>query len=199
MREAAVVARDGPDGARLVACVVMDGHAVPPSDLRAFAAARLPGFMVPAAFAPVDALPRLPNGKLDRRALAGLAAVPGRPAERPFVAPRNAVEEQLAAAWSELLGVGRVGVDDNFFELGGHSLLATRLASRIRRDFGVELPLVRLFEAPNLAAQAEAVLALGLLREDGRELAELMAELAGMSEEETLARLAAADREMEVG
>jgi amino acid adenylation domain-containing protein len=75
--------------------------------------------------------------------------------EQPWMAPRTPAEERLAGIWSEVLGVKRVGVHDNFFlHLGGHSLLATRVASRVRRAFGVELPLPRLFERPTLGELA---------------------------------------------
>lgn len=71
-----------------------------------------------------------------------------------YVAPRNAVERDLAAIWEHFLGVATVGVFDSFLELGGHSLLATRVTARMREVFGVELPLSRLFETPHLAALA---------------------------------------------
>src|SRR4051812_34131812 len=63
----------------------------------------------------------------------------------------------MAAIWSEVLGVRRVGIHDDFFELGGHSLLATQVMSRVREAFGVEVPLRRLFEGPTVAELARAV------------------------------------------
>ena len=64
------------------------------------------------------------------------------------------VEEAVAAIWQELLQVERVGRNDHFFELGGHSLLATRLVARVRDRIGVELPLIRVFEAPTIRGLA---------------------------------------------
>jgi len=112
--------------------------------------------MVPSAFAFLEALPLTSNGKLDRRAL---------PAPREnqliadtaYVAPRTPIEAELAAMWSQLLGVERVGIHDNFFEVGGHSLLVTQAVARIRDVFEVELPLRLLFKVSTVAELAQAI------------------------------------------
>ncbi len=161
--EVAVVDRDEPatGGKRLVAYVVRratPGLAPAPLDprqLRAFVAAQLPPYMVPAAYVTLERLPLTANGKLDRRALpapAESARLGGAGAAR---GPSTPAERLLAGFWSELLGVRQVGADDDFFELGGHSLLATQLVSRVRGELGVELPLRRVFERPTLAGLAE--------------------------------------------
>ncbi|WP_275507232.1 phosphopantetheine-binding protein, partial [Rhizobium sp. AC27/96] len=111
--------------------------------------------MVPAAFVVLDELPLTPNGKVDRRALPA-------PADEAYArgaseAPVGEIETMLADLWSELLGVERIGRGDNFFELGGHSLLAVRMISRIRREFGVEFRMARLFAQPVLLEMAEAI------------------------------------------
>jgi thioesterase domain-containing protein len=107
---------------------------------------------VPAAFAVLPELPRTPSGKVDRRALARLDAAA--PAAGSGIAPRDAVEAQLAAIWEDLLQVPGVGVRDSFFDLGGHSLLAVRLMNRIARQLGRELPLAALFRAPTIEGLA---------------------------------------------
>src|SRR5215218_6255077 len=155
VKEAAVVAHeDQRSEKQLVAYVVPQPEQVPTtSELRDFLKDKLPDYMVPSAFVVLDALPLTPNGKLDRLALH--APDLARPElDTDFVAPRNALEEQLVEIWVEVLGVAQVGAHDDFFELGGHSLRATQLLSRVREVFRVELPLLSLFEAPTIAELA---------------------------------------------
>jgi amino acid adenylation domain-containing protein len=156
--QAAVAAARG----GLVAFVVSRGTVDGDLDavLRPFLRERLPEPLVPATFVALAALPLTANGKVDRGALARLAPAGGigaTGAASAAAAPRTPVEEIVAAAWSEVLGVERVGPADNFFALGGHSLLATRVVSRVREALGVELPLRRLFDTPDLAGLAAAV------------------------------------------
>jgi thioesterase domain-containing protein/acyl carrier protein len=103
---------------------------------------------------PVDALPRMSSGKLDRRALPAPSA---EVEEDGFVAPRTPLEETIAAAWREVLDVPRVGVHDDFFALGGNSLVALRLIARIRREAGAELPVAALLQGPTVEQLARAV------------------------------------------
>ncbi|HEY7767794.1 non-ribosomal peptide synthase/polyketide synthase [Longimicrobium sp.] len=152
VREARVLAReDRPGEKQLVAYVV---GSVDTGELRAHVRRSLPDYMVPAAFVALQALPLMPNGKVDRDAL---PAPEFAPAEGAYVAPRTPVEEVLAGIWAEVLRLERVGAADNFFELGGHSLLATRVVSRIRAVFGVELPLRALFQGPTVTEMAGRV------------------------------------------
>ncbi|HEX2642744.1 MAG TPA: amino acid adenylation domain-containing protein, partial [Thermoanaerobaculia bacterium] len=156
VQQAVVVVREErPEGGardpRLVAYVVGD---IAAEELRRALRERLPDYMVPAAFVRLPALPLMTNGKVDRKAL----PAPERQAsQESYVAPRTPVEEVLAGIWSELLGLDQVGADDAFFDLGGHSLLATQVMSRLRRAFGVELPVRDLFEAPTVAGLAARV------------------------------------------
>jgi amino acid adenylation domain-containing protein len=179
VREAAVVAREGASGQRLVAYVVPEGAPPGPDELRAFLQERLPAYMVPQAFVRLDSLPLTANGKVDRR---GLPAPDdsGSPASEP----RSPVEGALAAIWAEALGVERVGIHDNFFELGGHSLLAARLISRVGAELGVELPLQALFDAPTVAELALALTRRQAGETDREDLERLLSELEGLSDEE---------------
>jgi amino acid adenylation domain-containing protein len=125
--------------------------------LRSFLSGRLPEHMIPSAFVLLEELPLTPNGKVDRAALPAAGSV-RTAVETDYLAPRNAIEEKLAAIWTEVLGVPRIGIHDNFFsQLGGHSLTATQLISRVRQRFDIELPIRTLFEGPTIARLAEVV------------------------------------------
>ncbi|HEV2735094.1 MAG TPA: amino acid adenylation domain-containing protein, partial [Longimicrobiaceae bacterium] len=156
VREAVVVAReDAPGDRRLVAYLVAAGETAPgAAELRAWLAARLPEYMVPAAFVALETLPLTPSGKLHRRALPAPDAAA---AVETYAAPRTPAEATLAGIFAAVLRRERVGVHDGFFALGGHSLLATRVASRVRDAFGAELPLRALFETPTVAGLAERI------------------------------------------
>ncbi|HVR96134.1 MAG TPA: amino acid adenylation domain-containing protein, partial [Thermoanaerobaculia bacterium] len=154
VREAVVLARQDVMGGALTACVVP--AALDTRELRTYLAERLPAALVPSAFVVLDELPRLPNGKLDRPALAARCAdaAVSSGTEAP---PRGPDEELLAALCAGVLGRERVGVHDSFFELGGHSLLAVQLLSRLREAFGVEVQLRELFASPTVAGLAAAL------------------------------------------
>jgi acyl carrier protein len=158
VRDCVVVARaDQPQSMRLIAYVVpRPGSPPAASDLRDFLASRLPNYMVPSVFVMLDALPRTPHGKLDRRALPEIdyAGLGGR---TPWVEPRDPVEKTLAGIWAQLLRLERVGVQDNFFDFGGDSLLAMQFISRVSGAFPVEIPLHDFFETPTIAELAEVI------------------------------------------
>ena len=156
--EAVVVAReDSPGDKRLAAYLVARGGSLPAwGELRRHLQTKLPEYMIPAAFVELPALPLLPNGKVNRRALP--APDGQRPEqEQPFAAPRTPMEEALAGLWAEVLGIERVGVFDDFFSLGGHSLLATQMVAQLRPLFGVEVPLRLVFEARTIAQLATII------------------------------------------
>ena len=122
----------------------------------------LPGYMCPSSIVILDALPRTPNGKIDRRSL----PVPGpvaRQSKEP-AQPLNEVERRLVTIWGSILGLESIDKTADFFELGGHSLLAARLLARIEAEFGQRLSLLTLFKAPNIEAQAKL-----LMQSDQRE------------------------------
>jgi len=131
-----------------------EGATLAREDLLAYLAERLPGFMVPSSVHVLDRIPRLPNGKIDRRALPEH--------EQPTQAigaavPRNPLEEVIAAIFAQVLDLPRVGVHDNFFALGGHSLTATQVISRLRTACSVGLEVRTFFEHPSVAGLARQV------------------------------------------
>ena len=110
----------------------------------------------------------LPDAQVVRRPRRNRRALPapGLPRQdEEHVAPRNAVEEALAAIWCEVLDVDRVGVHDNFFQLGGHSLMATQVQSRIRQRLKLEMPLPAVLQTPTVASLAEALTGAGTIEE----------------------------------
>ena len=146
---------DRPGDPRLVAYFTQEGAPATDADLRAHLKLALPDYMVPSAFVALDAFPLTPNGKVDRRALPAPEAAAGASGE--LIAPRTPEEEMLAKLWGELLNLPAVDVRANFFDLGGHSVLGTQMLSRIEYEYGIELSLRMLFEAPTLEQMAARV------------------------------------------
>jgi aspartate racemase len=152
---AAIMREDTPSDKRLVAYVVRKPSARIELEQSALIAAlkkSLPDYLVPSAIIALPALPRTPNGKLDRNALP--APYSTKPTDS-FVAPQTPLEEKIAAIWTDVLGVERVGMTDNFFDLGGHSLLGLRLVNQLREALGANLALAIVFEAPTAARMAD--------------------------------------------
>jgi hypothetical protein len=144
----ATVREDQPGDQRLVAYVVANaGVSVDEVSLRNHLRDLLPAYMVPQHFVVLDALPLLPNGKIDRNSLPAPAAAMKATAsvahDTDAAAAVDPRVRYLSEVWTELLGLP-AGADDNFFELGGHSMLAVQMASRVERDTGVRLKLIRL-------------------------------------------------------
>ncbi|MEV6273974.1 amino acid adenylation domain-containing protein [Nocardia sp. NPDC051832] len=151
-----VVAEDPALGPILAAYLVpANGREVELEQVRVHAAAVLPDYMVPRAFAVIDEIPLTVNGKLDKRALpAPTAAV-----QRRHRAPATATERRMCAIFAQLFSLPQVSADDSFFELGGHSLLAARLVAQIRAEFGLELDVRVIFDTPTAAGLAAVLVA----------------------------------------
>ncbi|KAF0848192.1 non-ribosomal peptide synthetase [Nocardia caishijiensis] len=150
-----VVTEDPAIGAMLAAYVVPAEGFIDLEQVHAFAAAGLPDFMVPSAFAVIPEVPLTVNGKLDKRALP--AATPA--VARTHRAPATATERKMCALFGSLFNLDEVSAEDSFFELGGHSLLAARLVAQIRAEFGIELDVRVIFDSPTPAALAANLVA----------------------------------------
>ncbi|NHC37937.1 amino acid adenylation domain-containing protein [Scytonema millei VB511283] len=156
VKDTVVMAReDEPGDRRLVAYVVLHSQQAIASQLRGFLEKKLPQYAIPNHFVILEALPLLPNGKVNRQILP--APDPASAELKPDTAARTPVQQLLAAIWVDVLKLERVGIHDNFFQLGGHSLLATQVMARVRSAFEIELPLRYLFESPTIAKFSERV------------------------------------------
>jgi amino acid adenylation domain-containing protein/thioester reductase-like protein len=161
LREVAVMAREHADeGRRIVAWVVKNPEvlAVHAPDLRAYVREHLPAHMVPLCFVELPALPRLPNGKIDRVGLPEPDMARESRVATAYAPPSTELERSLAAIWARQLGVERVGVNDDFFELGGHSLLLAPIMLECSRRLGVRVSLGEFFEVPTVARLAARLL-----------------------------------------
>jgi amino acid adenylation domain-containing protein len=183
VRECAVIAQDDKSGnTRLVAYVVLtQGQTLDSAELRRFLAGKLPEYMVPVAFLPLEAFPLTANGKLDRQRLSlpeyaaslqasstreqpALVRIAGQLTTRssflqtPCVEPQDEVEQAIASIWTNLLEIDQVGIYDDFFQLGGHSLLAIQAVTRIRQRYPIEFTLREfLSPAPMIANISETI------------------------------------------
>ncbi|MDJ0839693.1 MAG: non-ribosomal peptide synthase/polyketide synthase [Acidobacteriota bacterium] len=150
-----MVREDQPGNQQLTGYVTAVGN--PSQDLadrlRADLQAHLPGYMVPSALVVLEEMPLTPNGKIDRGAL----PAPAVPAAETDETPATHLENELRLIWSEVLNVPPPGIHTNFFDLGGHSLSATRVVSRIREEYGADLPLKIVFQTGTIARLAEVL------------------------------------------
>ncbi len=147
---------DRPGDKRLVAYVIpAHGVTLLADELRGFLREKLPAYMVPSAFVPMDAYPLTPNGKLDRHAL----PVPytGTMEDKEHVAPLSRTEQTLVKIWIDVLGIPYVSVGDDFFDIGGNSLLAIQAIAHIQNELKVAVPISRFFEFPRLSELAAQV------------------------------------------
>ncbi|BFH14940.1 non-ribosomal peptide synthetase [Paenibacillus melissococcoides] len=147
IQEAAVTALRRGGHTELCAYVVASGQA-PVSELRDYLAAKLPDYMIPSHFVPLEHIPLTPNGKLDRRALPA-------PAERARSAgeaalPRTELERLIAEAWQAVLELESVSIHDKYFEVGGNSINLIQLQSKLQRQLKREVPIVTLFQYPTV-------------------------------------------------
>ena len=154
LAQVVVLAREREDGSKqLVGYVVPEPGELDLAALRAHARAKLPGYMTPAVFIPLDSLPLTANGKLDR------AAMPEPDFNQVLTsrAPETPLQLTLCELFASVLDAPEVGIDDSFFQLGGQSLQAIRLQNRIGSALGVAVSVTTLFDSPTVAQLAEYI------------------------------------------
>jgi amino acid adenylation domain-containing protein len=156
-RTVVVTREDRPGDVRLVAYVVCrQGAELDEEALRAQIRQQLPDYMLPQHLMQLDAIPLLPNGKVDRKSLP-VPPVHSASAERERLAPRSDIEQRVAQAMETVLALPELDVRDDFFALGGHSLLAAQLTARLNREFDITLSFRTLFDAPTIESLAAAI------------------------------------------
>jgi len=155
---AVVMAReDRPGDVRLVAYLVPSpGADLEHTDLCPRLRQRLPDYMVPQHLMALEAIPLLPNGKIDRKSLPP-PPISSVAAHRERQVPQSETEHRVAAAMETVLALPELDVNDNFFALGGHSLLAAQLTARLNREFNIALSFRTLFDAPTIASLAAEI------------------------------------------
>ncbi|OBQ42260.1 MAG: hypothetical protein AN484_18820 [Aphanizomenon flos-aquae WA102] len=145
-----VVREDNPNIKQLVAYIVTNEPSLNRSDLQNFLKQKLPDYMIPAVFVFLDALPKTPNGKIDRKQL----PIPSTINESEmFIAPRTPTEAVLTNIWQEVLRLEKIGIEDNFFELGGDSILSIQIIARANQK-GVQITTKQLFQYQTIAQLA---------------------------------------------
>jgi len=191
IEQAVVVFKDFSNGnQQLVAFTIAKGK---PADgeLREFMLRYVPDYMVPSQFLQVDAFPLNVNGKADRPVLA--ERIPAVASASAGFNGMDAVQQKIAEVWCTVLQRSEVGLHDNFFELGGHSLLATQIIARLRSAFDVPVPLRAIFEAPTVAGLAEIIQRHSAEAAEQEDIARILSEVEGLSEEEARTLLEASN------
>jgi amino acid adenylation domain-containing protein len=159
IEKSVVIAKKADSGdSRLLAYFVSASAMTPSVDsLRSFLSVKLPDYMVPSSFIPLDAFPRTPSGKIDRKSLP--APLNERPAlEADYAAPRNDLEKYLSNLWSQILLIDQIGIHDRFFQLGGSSLQAARFINELQQLLGETIYIVTIFQSPTIAEYASFLL-----------------------------------------
>ena len=181
--QALVALKDNGAGEKRLTAYVVSNQGT--DEIREYLKSKLPEYMIPAiVFA--SKIPLTVNGKIDYNALPAALLDASSP-NRPYVAPRSAIEEQIAHACCDLLRIQRIGIHDNFFDLGGHSLLAMRLLTWARETFQAQtVPLRGFFETPTVAGLAALTAKCEPRPGQTEKIAKFLQQLNAMSPEEVM-------------
>jgi len=150
IRAAVATGEAGATGSLMLAAYYVGDPDLSPAVLRQQLQRRLPDYLVPSIFYPVEAIPLNSNGKVDRSALRSLR--PGR--AEGTDAPRTDLEAAIAAVWRAVLKVDAVGVHDNYFTVGGDSITMLQIRAAAEKQ-GIYFELADLIRQPTVAGLAE--------------------------------------------
>jgi acyl carrier protein len=149
-----LVSEKAPNDYYLRACIVPNGGPAPAvDDLRAFLKEHLPQYMIPSSFVFQEALPLLPNGKLDRKVVQQETL--REESRAAYIGPRTELEEVISKVWEESLRLDQVSTKDNFFDVGGHSLLMVKVQSKLKEALNREISMTDLFKYPTISSLAQ--------------------------------------------
>ena len=159
IKEAKVTSKKDKQGCQqLVAYIILDNKQILcqkiSQEIREYLQHKLPAYMIPYVFVPLEYFPLTPNGKINYSAFPEPDVSTF---QSNYIAPRTPTEEIIANIWVQVLDIKNVGINDNFFEVGGHSLLGTQIISRIRDSLNIEIPLKLFFDFPTIAKLAEHI------------------------------------------
>lgn len=157
IQESVVLALDSEGGDKqLVAYIVME-EPLDSTSIQGMLQDKLPDYMIPRLFVPLDGFPMTQNGKVDRKALPSPEGIE-LSASQVYVAPRDETEEALVLIWQEHLSMGKIGVKDDYYQLGGDSIKMIRLISIVNKQFDVKFPLAKFHENPTVDGMAAFIL-----------------------------------------
>jgi acyl carrier protein len=159
VKEAVAIAKEDENIDNYLCVYFVSDKTVTAGEFREYLSRELPDYMIPRYFIPLEKMPLIPNGKIDRQRLPEPEEV--KAAESVYVAPTDEIEKKFAAIWQEVLAVEKVGINDNFIELGGHSLLVISILSKIHREFNVELQLKDVFDNPTIKELSRLIMDAG--------------------------------------
>jgi hypothetical protein len=150
IKEACVIDREKTAGEKYLCAYFAANEPLDPIEIKNILGKRLPGYMVPSHFIPVEQIPLTPNGKIDKKALLTLEFKP----TTDYIAPKSRTEKIIARAWKQVLELDKVGAHNNFFEIGGTSLDVIQVTALMKKTLNRDVPVVHIFQYPTIRTLA---------------------------------------------
>jgi amino acid adenylation domain-containing protein/non-ribosomal peptide synthase protein (TIGR01720 family) len=150
IKEAVVAAKEDKNGDICLCAYIVTEKEFTVSHLRSYLSERLPDYMLPSFFIPVDKIPLTVSGKVDRNGLPEPGAM-NLNSDMVYIGPRNIIEKELAEIWQRVLGINTISINDNFFEIGGDSIKTIQIVSRMKKA-GYKLEMRDIFKNPQISS-----------------------------------------------